>query len=149
MLTSKYVCLTVFMSCVRSRSYQSEKNVLKKFQLYSKYIFLLGNDPYIEILGNKIYVTRLIFVLCQKMYFVLKNSSMKLVHFWEIGLITRRFGRIHTWVYELNILTILIPMSKSELILKLKFYYNGLTAKHVGQLQLCVSHMQLAILILS
>jgi hypothetical protein len=69
-------------------------------------------------------------------------------HFWEIGLITRRFGRIHSRVdYKYNILTILFPMSKSELILKLKFYYNGVTAKHVGQLQLCVNHMQLAILL--
>jgi hypothetical protein len=81
------------------------------------------------------------------MYFVLKNSSMRLAHFGEIALITPRFGRIHTRVYEYKILTILIPMCKSELILKSKLFFNGLKAKHVGKLPLCISHTQLAILI--
>jgi hypothetical protein len=89
----------------------------------------------------------LIFALCQKMYFVLKNSSMRLVHFWEIAIVTPRFGRIETRVYKQKILTILIPMCKSELILKSKFFSNGLKEKHVGQLPLCISHTQLAILI--
>jgi hypothetical protein len=34
-------------------SYQSEKKYLKKFQLHSKYLFLLGNDSYFEVLGKK------------------------------------------------------------------------------------------------
>jgi hypothetical protein len=63
-------------------------------------------------------------------YFVLKNTSIlgKLpssqVHFGEIAFITPRFGRIHTRVYKYKILTVLIPMCKSELILKSKFFSN-------------------------
>jgi hypothetical protein len=40
-----------------------------------------------------------------------------------------------------------ISKCKSELILKLKLFANGLKAKHVCQLPLCISHAQLAILI--
>jgi hypothetical protein len=75
----------------------------------------------------------------EKMYFLLKN--------W-IALITPRFRRIHTRVYEYKIISILIPMCKSELIvLKSELFSNGLKAKYVGQLPLCISHTQLVILI--
>jgi hypothetical protein len=103
----------------------SEWKYLKKFQYIAfKYLFLLGNDSYFEILGKKILVTRLIFVLCQKMYFVLKNSSI--------------FGKLASSHLDLDG-SIHGSINRKFSQLKLKFFSNGLKAKHVGQLPLCIS----------
>jgi hypothetical protein len=56
----------------------------------------------------------------------------------EIALITPRFGRIHTRVYEKKILTIPIPMCTQIEIL---FQWSK------SKTSLCISHTQLAILI--
>jgi hypothetical protein len=47
--------------------------------------FLLGNYPYFEILGKKYMSLGSFNALCQKMYFALKNSSVRLDHFWELA----------------------------------------------------------------